>query len=153
MSARRGERRRYTFDSNAAISCSFERRKPSSSTPFIRQYLANPSSGNEAVVPSGSATVCEARSILTVAPGAASSFAWLAGSSTTGTRPFLSALLRKMSAMRVETTARMPASTSAHGACSRDEPQPKLSPATRIVQPCASGRFRTNSARGFPSAS
>jgi len=27
---------------------------------------------------------------------------------------------------------RMPASKSAQGACSRDEPQPKFSPATRI---------------------
>jgi hypothetical protein len=29
--------RPYTFDSNAAIALAWERRKPSSSTPFIRQ--------------------------------------------------------------------------------------------------------------------
>jgi hypothetical protein len=37
-----------------------------------------------------------------------------------------------MSAKLVEITQRMPKSSSAQGACSRDEPQPKLSPATRI---------------------
>ena len=90
---------------------------------------------------------------LLAAPGAATSFATAAGSSTIGRSPFLSALFRKMSATRVEITARMPWSTSAHGACSREEPHPKLSPATRTVQPSASGRFRTKSGRGFPSAS
>jgi hypothetical protein len=37
-----------------------------------------------------------------------------------------------MSAKDGAITQRMPKSSSAHGACSRDEPQPKLSPATRI---------------------
>jgi hypothetical protein len=40
-----------------------------------------------------------------------------------------------MSANSVLMTARMPKSTSAHGACSREEPQPKLRPATRMLQP------------------
>ena len=46
--------------------------------------------------------------------------------------PFLKQLLKKMSAKEVEMTQRMPKSLIAHGACSREEPQPKLSPATRI---------------------
>jgi len=37
-----------------------------------------------------------------------------------------------MSAKDVEITHLMPKSLSAQGACSRDEPQPKLSPATMI---------------------
>jgi hypothetical protein len=49
-----------------------------------------------------------------------------------GRMPFLKQLLKKMSAKDVAITQRMPKSSSAHGACSRDEPQPKLSPATRI---------------------
>lgn len=46
--------------------------------------------------------------------------------------PFFAQLLKKMSAKLVEITQRMPKSASAQGACSRDEPQPKLSPHTRI---------------------
>src|SRR5215468_10355923 len=38
-----------------------------------------------------------------------------------------------MSPNEVEITQRMPKSISAQGACSREEPQPKLSPATRIL--------------------
>jgi len=74
----------------------------------MRQYFAKPSIGNGAALPSGSVTVCAPRSTRTLAPGAATSFACAAGSSTIGTRPFLSALLRKMSAMRVEITAWKP---------------------------------------------
>ena len=53
----------------------------------------------------------------------------MSGSTTIGNRPFLRALLRKMSAQLVVMTALMPQAVSAHGACSRDEPHPKLSPA------------------------
>ena len=52
--------------------------------------------------------------------------AWRSSSTTIGSRPFLSALLRKMSAKLVEMIARMPHATSAHGACSRDEPSPEV---------------------------
>ena len=53
------------------------------------------------------------------------------------------ALLLKMSAKRVETTARKPLSWSAHTACSREEPQPKFGPARRIDAPRYRGSFRT----------
>ena len=43
---------------------------------------------------------------------------------------------------------RNPYSASAHGACSRDEPQPKFAPASKIVAPAASGRFSSNSGFG-----
>ena len=56
----------------------------------------------------------------------------------------MSALLRKMSAKLVEKMARMPYAVSAHGACSRDDPAPKLSPASRIARPAISGRSMTN---------
>ena len=42
----------------------------------------------------------------------------------------------------------MPKSSKAHGACSREEPQPKLRPATRTWQPAAAGWFSTKSGRG-----
>ena len=48
-------------------------------------------------------------------------------------------LVRKMSAKLGAMTARKPWSSSAQGACSRDEPQPKLRPATRIGAPAYSG--------------
>ena len=70
---------------------------------------------------------------------------------TTGSRPFLSELFLKISAKDVLMTARMPCARSAHGACSRDEPQPKLFPARRIAAFLYSGRFRTNSSLGEPS--
>mmetsp|Transcript_14927 Transcript_14927/g.59858 ORF Transcript_14927/g.59858 Transcript_14927/m.59858 type:complete len:221 (+) Transcript_14927:1053-1715(+) len=57
-----------------------------------------------------------------------------------------------MSAKEGATTTTRPASLMAHGACSREEPQPKLSPATRILarflgSPCAvqGSRLRTKS--------
>jgi hypothetical protein len=46
--------------------------------------------------------------------------------------PFLKQLLKKMSAKLGAITQRMPKSSSAQGACSRELPQPKLSPAIRI---------------------
>ena len=61
------------------------------------------------------------------------------GETTIGSSPFLRLLLRKMSAKLVERIARMPQAVSAHGACSRDEPAPKLSPTSRI---CAAGHPR-----------
>ena len=54
-------------------------------------------------------------------------------STTIGSTPFLRLLLRKMSANEVDRIARTPHAVSAHGACSRDEPAPKLSPTSRIA--------------------
>src|SRR5215212_3479763 len=61
-----------------------------------------------------------------------------------GSRPFFSALPWKMSAQLVVMTAWIPHATSAHGACSRDDPQPKLTPASRILRPYIWGLSRTN---------
>ena len=44
----------------------------------------------------------------------------------------MSALARKMSANERAMTASKPKSASAHTACSRDEPQPKLWPANKM---------------------
>ena len=52
--------------------------------------------------------------------------------SRTGRTPFLKQLLWKMSAKSGEMTQRTPKSSSAQGACSREEPQPKFSKAIRI---------------------
>jgi hypothetical protein len=69
-----------------------------------------------------------------------------------GSRPFLRQLPRKMSANEVLMTARKPKPISAHGACSRELPQPKLSPGDQIVPPSARGWLRMNSGFGEPSA-
>ena len=66
--------------------------------------------------------------------------------------PFLKQLLKKMSAKEVEMTQRMPMSLMAQGACSREEPQPKLSPATRIFESRHPGLFSTKSSRSEPSS-
>ncbi len=54
-------------------------------------------------------------------------------------------LPRKMSAKLGATTTWKPKSCSAQTACSRDEPQPKLAPATRTLAWSAPGWLRTNS--------
>ena len=45
-----------------------------------------------------------------------------------------------------------PKSSIAHGACSRDEPQPKLSPATKILAPLNAGLFNSNLGFSEPSS-
>src|SRR5216684_3845649 len=50
-------------------------------------------------------------------------------------------------------TARKPACCRAHGACSRDEPEPKLRPETRMLAPWYWGLFSTKSGLGEPSGS
>ncbi len=77
----------------------------------------------------------------------------MASSTWTGTRPFLRAFPRKMSAKAVLTTASKPPAWSAHTACSREEPQPKFRPATRTRAPSASGRFRAKPGVALPSFS
>jgi hypothetical protein len=57
---------------------------------------------------------------------------WTSGLTSTGSNPFFNELLLKISAKPVEMIARKPQPTSAHGACSREEPLPKLLPAIRI---------------------
>jgi hypothetical protein len=58
---------------------------------------------------------------------------------TIGSSEFFSEFCLKISANEVLITARNPNWVSAHGACSRELPQPKLSPASRI---CAPARAR-----------
>ena len=48
-----------------------------------------------------------------------------------GNIPFLKQLLKKISAKEVDTTTLIPKSDKAQGACSREDPQPKLSPQLR----------------------
>ena len=52
-----------------------------------------------------------------------------------GSRPFLKLLLKKMSAKLGAISARKPYCSSAHGACSREEPQPKFLRASRMEAP------------------
>ncbi|MMZ66711.1 hypothetical protein D1872_292320 [compost metagenome] len=52
-----------------------------------------------------------------------------------GSKPFLKLLLKKMSAKLGAITLRKPYSSSAQGACSRLEPQPKFSRASSTLAP------------------
>jgi hypothetical protein len=83
----------------------------------------------------------------------ASSRACTSRGTTTGNSPFFNELFLKMSAKLVEMTALNPYCVSAHGACSRDDPQPKLSPARSTWHARAAAWFRMNSGFGRPSAS
>jgi len=65
--------------------------------------------------------------------------ACVVGSTTIGRTPFLRLLLRKMSAYEVYRIARIPMAFSAQGACSRDDPAPKLSPTRRMPRPAIAG--------------
>ena len=49
-------------------------------------------------------------------------------------------------------TERMPKSSSAQGACSRDDPQPKFSPATRMTEWRQAGLLSTKSGFSEPSS-
>ena len=86
--------------------------------------------------PSGVVRVCFARSIFTVASGRSGEQAELStsGGTTIGSSEFFSEFCLKMSAKLVLITARNPNCVSAHGACSRELPQPKLSPASRTMR-------------------
>ena len=70
-----------------------------------------------------------------------------------GSSEFFNEFCLKMSAKDVLTTARKPNCVSAHGACSRELPQPKLSPASSTCAPRARGWFRMKSGLGLPWAS
>ena len=69
-------------------------------------------------------------------------------STLTGTTPLAMQLARKIGLKEGATTARMPYSANAHTACSRLEPQPKLSPVISMLKPRRSGLFRMNSGSG-----
>src|SRR5690606_3894954 len=64
---------------------------------------------------------------------------------TMGNRPFLKLLLKKISAKLGASTARKPYSSSAQGACSRLEPQPKFSRASSTLAPWERGWLSTKS--------
>ena len=97
----------------------------------------NGSMSNSMVSPSGRVIRCVSRSTerRALPPFSASSISLstVSWGSAINSMPFFEALLLKMSAKLGAMTQRMPKSTSAQGACSRDEPQPKFSPATRIL--------------------
>ena len=105
--------RRSRFASNARISSACCSVRPMSSRPFSRQCLRNGSMSKwNAIAPSGVATVCRSRSIVSLKPGNAAtssnSRSTSTSGSTIGSRPFLKQLLKKMSAYDGAITARKP---------------------------------------------
>ena len=91
---------------------------------------------NSALKPSP-AMVCSGRSMVSSKPVFASTWANASATTPSGSvissRPFFCALVKKMSAKLGATTQRKPYSSSAHTACSRLEPQPKLRRASRML--------------------
>src|SRR5882724_9442924 len=81
--------------------------------PFNRQCRANASRGKETDAPVGSVKRVRSRSMSTSAPGLSSSHPEVASSTVTGSSPFFRELPRKMSAISVLMTARIPKSSSA----------------------------------------
>ena len=83
--------------------------------------------------PSGSVSFCAGRSIDTLRIlRQREQLGVNVGGTTIGSSEFFSEFCLKMSAKEVLITARKPNCVSAQGACSRELPQPKLSPASRI---------------------
>src|ERR1035437_5932258 len=93
--------------------------------------------------PSGRVTFWASRSTVHSPSGLAATSAWSAAccsaETTIGSSAFFMGLPRKMSAKLVEMMAPMPHARSAHRACSREEPEPKLSPTSRICLPALTG--------------
>src|SRR5580698_1076916 len=121
--------------------------------PSSKQCLAKSSTGNCTLRPLGSVNVCDARSTFTAPVESLNSSACASGGTTIGSSEFFSELPLKMSANDVLITARKPYCVNAQGACSRELPHPKLSPASKTWQAFDSGLFNTKSGLGLPSAS
>ena len=129
--------------------------KPMSSKPLIKQCLRNSSTSNGIFSPFDRMTTWFGKSISSscLALASAMSVFTVASSRTMGNMAFLKQLLKKMSAKAVEMMHRMPKSLIAHGACSREDPQPKLLPATKMEALRYGSLFNTKSGRSTPCSS
>ena len=119
-----------------------------SSRPRRRRRRVSGSVWKGKVPPSSVSTRPAAKSTTTLRPpGAAraNNSATAAAGKVTSSKPLLTLLVEKMSAKLGAITQRKPYSSSAHTACSRLDPQPKLSRASSTVAPWYSGAFRTKS--------
>mmetsp|Transcript_1696 Transcript_1696/g.4479 ORF Transcript_1696/g.4479 Transcript_1696/m.4479 type:complete len:431 (+) Transcript_1696:272-1564(+) len=141
--------------SYASILAPFCKVSAMSSRPLSRQCLRKASISKTMGAPPGRVMVCEGRSTLSAEPGdlvaVASSSSTVAAGRTIGRMPFLKQLLKKMSAKLGAITQRIPKSSRAQGACSRLEPQPKLSRATRMEAERKAGWLRTKEGISAPS--
>ena len=101
--------------------------------------------------PCGLVIVRVSRSTVISLPARLSTSATSACSSSSGmrsaARPIFVQLLLKMSANDGAMTTSKPKSCRPHGACSREEPQPKLRPASRIFAPVKAGLLSGKSSR------
>src|SRR5699024_709334 len=145
-------RRRASY---ASMSAAYRRVRSTSSAPSSRRCRWEGSTVNPKVW-SPARTSCSRRSTVTSTPGSASiSFQiWSISpcSSSTSSRPFLKELPVKMSPNRGARTTRKPYAWSAQTAHSREDPQPKFSPATRTVAAVKGRRLRTKSGLSRQSA-
>jgi NAD(P)-dependent dehydrogenase (short-subunit alcohol dehydrogenase family) len=124
--------------SYAVILSSFRRLRPMSSSPSRRRHRVKSSMSKVSSRP-GALTVSPSRSTTMRVVGSSSTASMrartLSTRSSTGSRPIFVQLVRKMSAKLGAMTARKPASSIAHGACSRLDPHPKFSPAISTEAP------------------
>ncbi len=144
--------RKHRSAMRAATSGRYRRDRASS------RCLRNGSTSNVISSPFGRTTTWRSRSTVrrALAPRRASAISWsqISRGRRTGKMPFLKQLLWKMSAKSGAMTQRMPKSSSAQGACSRDEPQPKFSCAIRICarRDTVPGSARNPAARRRPAS-
>mmetsp|Transcript_16435 Transcript_16435/g.48150 ORF Transcript_16435/g.48150 Transcript_16435/m.48150 type:complete len:220 (+) Transcript_16435:462-1121(+) len=108
---------------------------PMSSRPLIRQFLRKASTSKGMASPLSLITRWPGRSMVSgfLASASCMSSSTLSLVMVMGSMPFLKQLLKKMSAKLGAMMQRMPKSPMDQGACSRDDPQPKFSPATRTL--------------------
>jgi hypothetical protein len=109
--------------------------RPMSSKPLSRQYLRNActSNGNLLALWLDDHLALQIdRQLVARERRPREQGGHLGSGSTIGNRPFLKLLLKKMSAKLGAMMARKPYWSSAQGACSRDEPQPKFLRASRM---------------------
>ena len=109
-----------------------------SSRPSIRRMRSDGAISNAMSVPPGPLMRCATRSTVNGAPPSAATTRAAKAScsgwpSSSGSTPFCRQFSRKISAKLRATMQRMPRAISAHTAVSRDEPQPKFEPPTRIA--------------------
>mmetsp|Transcript_24428 Transcript_24428/g.67140 ORF Transcript_24428/g.67140 Transcript_24428/m.67140 type:complete len:268 (+) Transcript_24428:521-1324(+) len=121
--------------------------KPMSSRPLMRQCLRKGSTSKGTASPSSLKICCSGRSMVNFFFASASTIniSTLSFVKVMGSMPFLKQLLKNMSAKLGAMMQRMPKSLMDHGACSREEPQPKFSMATRTWADLYGSWLRTKS--------
>mmetsp|Transcript_24501 Transcript_24501/g.39256 ORF Transcript_24501/g.39256 Transcript_24501/m.39256 type:complete len:219 (+) Transcript_24501:564-1220(+) len=133
--------------SNQLILSFFCSVRPISSKPLIKQCLRNASTSKGKLSPELRLTCWLGKSMVkgSLASASTINISTLSFGRIMGSMPFLKQLLKKMSAKLGAMMHRIPKSFRAHGACSRDDPQPKFSKAMSTLADRYGSLFSTKS--------